>query len=351
MATGDTGILLGTTGNNLYDALGQNVRRVIDQVNRTAPLLSILRVEPADGKNVCWDANIGNASGPKVYGEFEDVNFVTDALPDDYVPAILGFSQYGKPIQISSRAKSAAKANANPEALMNVEDRQTANVINEIARGLNGLMYTGAGTANTIAGMWVNQSTGAFACTGSYAGVNRNTYSGWKGSSPTTQPVTGSAISVDLIEQTRTNIFNASGEFPDVLMTSPNTFRVLKNIFNGSAVRRWSPSEVADTVHDELYISGMRVIPDYTISETDTYGKMYFLNTNWISIVTLMPAEGEDFFYLTGNDGKSVPIPVKALPIANLGAYSRLQLLTDLQLKVEKPNSCAYVGNLSLTVS
>jgi hypothetical protein len=143
---------------------------------------------------------------------------------------------------------------------------------------------------------------------------------------------------------------------PDLMVVSPNTLRVMKQLFNGSSYRRWSADDVANTVEDQLMISGMRVVPDYCISESDGYGKIFMLNSDAVHIEYLPPVLQDGDFVIpvmagNGETSESVGLPIHVQLMARNGLYNRWSMSLTSQLVVTRPNANGYIGGISLTVS
>lgn len=354
MATTDAAMeILGTTGaGTLYSALGTNVKDTIRQWTRKSQFLNRIQKVKGSGKACIFDAEFGVNAAINL-AENADVNYGTDGYADQRVQAVLGWAQYANVIQITNRARATSSLNSNPSDLANLLGRNISNACASIGKTLDTDCFTGSGAANYIAGLYPS-SAGAVGTTGTYAGLDRSTYTNFK--AVNTQPSAGTALTTDYLDQVRTSVIVASGEEPDLLVCSPNMLRVLRSFWNQSGYRRWMPGQSNELVNELDPIFGMEVISDINISESDGYGKLYMLNSNHVRFEYLEPEldEGDQIIPLLESKGQGfepVYLPLHVQKLSRQGAYSRWLMSINGQLVVDRPNSCAYIGNLSLTVS
>lgn len=171
---------------------------VADQMHRSAVTLSLLRKTPRGGANATWAVS-GGSNDSKTYADGEDIE---DGSSDTRVKAVQQWGIYGGPVAVGDLASAIAQSTlaglapaslTGPYALFQEEVRirteKTAELINKH-------ILTGTGTMNSKPALVGLDSIGK--ATGTYAGLDPDTYDWWKGIEDTAE--SNRLITVELVQ-------------------------------------------------------------------------------------------------------------------------------------------------------
>jgi hypothetical protein len=230
----------------------------------------------------------------------------------------------------------------------------------DLVSQINAALYSGAGTGTTIAGLL---GSGALAATGTYANINRATYSEWAGNVLANGGV-GRPLTKALMDQLEENIYSACGQMPDIIVCSPAIARTYESLFDNIQrvfIERGDTSNLAPNVANV----GAPVIPANTGFTGLSYkgipiyrdrncpsGKMLFLNRQYVRIRPLpqgniQTSRVQANQMLEGAPGNNTQITARIDSLAKNGDADKFQLVTYLQLQVRKPNACGYIDDLT----
>lgn len=325
---------------------------IASSINRATVALNLLPIKKADGKNIAWDVRFGTSTGAAV----ADGGTISSFNVDTKVTASLPYCTYYDAFQVFGRAAAAAANSGGPAALENLYAEEALNSAERLAQALNSDLYTGTGATsepNTIAGMTSVALTGS----GTYATLASGTYSQWAANVLANSGV-GRDLSVQLMNDTRKQVYIASGKRSDLILCDPNQFERYANLVNQQ--RRWV-DEIKirgeliklDLGFNMLTFGGIPVIEDKDCPA----GKMIFLYTPdvWLRI---LPDETEALMGGTGGEleiggtdedqfGSMKRLRARIQPLAVNGDVRNLQTLLYIGLQFKRLNSQGVLADLN----
>ncbi len=205
----------------IQPALEQRIRRdVAKQYNRSSVTTDLLPKQSGMGKNLAWDVSVGTSTGQV----FDDGQIISTYNADTELLATLPWCEYGDTFRITGLAEDAA-AFSDTELgrtwmfkMIQARERAAQKINTDIWQG------TGSSGPQTLFG--IVAAGGPLDSSGTYAGINRATYTQWQGT------VLGNggiprALSLSLIEYGFELTFNASGKIPTWGITTSNIWRLL----------------------------------------------------------------------------------------------------------------------------
>lgn len=330
--------------------------RVAMQINRAVVLAQLLPKSAGQGKNIQWVARFGSAA-PTANGVIADGADVSVYESDTKVPAVLQFGTYNQAFSLTGKARAAAMAAGNPNELMNLFAEEFEEATQRLAVGIGTDLYTGAGTSNIIMGLIA--SAGGLAATGTYAGIDRGTYTQWAGNvlanGGVERPVT-----FELMRAMRRTIYTASGLKPDLIVCDPLTHERYGNLFGSERryiqdVRLRGEKITLDGGYQVLEFDGIPVVEDVLCPA----GNMLFLNTAQVHLKQLPDMvdgvnRASGSAAVAGTDEERFgagPIGMNARiqPLATTGDAFKFQLILYPQLQVRRPNACGWIDDLETT--
>lgn len=329
----------------ITSSLAQNLRNVVSRtVNTTSPLLRTLRIEAGEGKNVAWAVELDGA----VAENFSDGADVSNYGSDVPAFANLQWGLYRSNFRVTNLAASAAQSSRTPAGLMNLMARSLVNSARKLATTINAAGYAGAGTGTLIAGLNV--------------GINdSNTYGGIvRGSTPKFRakkfdPGSLTEPTIALIRSDIGAIYDECGEKVDLGFAPTSVWNKLAALFQEQ--RRYnqdiflgSRRVTLDNSVDAIVIDGVLFLKD----KDATANGIYYINSNYVYWEYLPPAqfsalpEQSTTMQLEDTQG-SLGLQVAVYPLARTGAARKVTCEAQLQLVVEKPNSCGVRLNVKDT--
>lgn len=317
--------------------------------NRAARLAGLIPVKPGQGKNVAWDVEFSGAAAA-TYTEGADVSTYDQ---DPIVPATLDWGFYRSTFALSGLEIAAAKASKDaPTALMNIIGERMLGSISKLSSVVNAGLFTGAGTTGLILGLL----NGGLAATGSYANIYRTgggtNYAEWK-STVLTNGSVDRALTVDLLSQLEQSIFTDSGTTPSCYICSPGVYRKYAGLFE--SIRRVEGDGRGPMTYGtgaaELFFRGVPIFRDKDCSAKT----LVALNLDELEIQVLgqpvdptaVSNDTQAAVDSNGKDAKPLAIPVTITPLAKLGDSQRFQTSVYIQLKIKRPNTMGYIGDIS----
>jgi len=313
---------------------------IIRQINRRVTLLKLLRITRGAGQNVAWVAE-GDGATAENYSEGADASNFTS---DEQDPATLSWGLYRAPFKVTKLAMDAAATSRNPVGNRALLARNMANSAAKLADLVEDDLFNGAGTGTLIAGLDVAIGD----TTNTYANIVRGSNAYW-------QPYVvdpGSATNIS-IAQIRTDIGQIGencGESPDIAVCSTGVFNAVANLFDTN--RRWNMVNTSrgqiklDAGYEGIEVDGCMFVKAFKA----TANQIYYLNSDHAEIQTLpdarVPFEVMDA--LSADDGYgSVPLDMMFEPLAKTGPLTKGEVLTTVQLKIERPNTCGVRKNVT----
>ncbi len=325
---------------------------VTTQINRAVVLAPILGVVPADNKNVSWDVKLGTATPTTaVISDGEDVS---DYNADTKKPAVLQYGELHDAFGITGRAMAGAIASGSPQQLANLFLDENGDSIERLASAFGDAIYNGDGTTDNVHGLYATVSP--IGDTGIYAGLDRATYTQWKGS---VVAAGGAAPSQRLLRALSTSISKKCGFRPDLFITDQDQFAALGEQF---ANRQ---QFVTDTVNRNdgvgIVLKGgfnMLKFDGATIVEDVQHpaGKITALNTSFVRLRQLMQVpdgvnDGLGMVQIGGTPEEQlgagrIKMAAFLMKLAKTGNLHKFAYYIMPQLQVKRPNTCGYISGL-----
>lgn len=343
---------------DISDALSLVYRnRITNNINRVCILSQLLPVVQDSGKVCTWTTKLTGRSDAVGYTEGADMadgDFDNEAR----VPGSLAWAQYRKGAIVSGLASAAAASSFSAQSaggpdmladeIMDATDR--------LARGVAADLYAGAlSSSHPLAGLSL-----AVKASTSYGSIDPATYTEWVSFAQTTA---SASLSFSTLRTFLTGIFNACGEPPNMLVTTPAIFDLIGDLFG--AQRRWlseitvpSADGGSRTIklvggYQALEFDGIPIIRD----KFCTTGKLYALNSNYlrirylpaynspmspdrfIEIVRGLTGERPPQEMIDGMNAQSNGIPAYVDMLAKTGDAQKAQVKTYLQLTTDRRNA------------
>jgi hypothetical protein len=350
-----TGPWIYTTGTgNLSDVL---TTIFLDNINRACVLPQVLPVRHGRGKNVYWANRFTNTTAYTGNAAADGAD-VSAYNTDIKVPAYLEYCTYMDAVAIGGRAQAAAASAGNPAELADLLGEEVGEGIRRLALALCTDFYTGTGASNQVNGLYSATGTtyGALKATGTYAGINRSTYTEWACNVDAGSSV-NRALTIDLMRDMRRKIYVASGQRPDVIITDPIQFEKYAQLMGLN--RRYN---------QEVTLRGQKIVLDGGFMALDFDGipviedalhpanAMSFLNTR-VCYLTQLPFYspqpndmGEVMLAGTSEEqfGEgNIKLSARIKHLAEAGDALKLQIICYPQIVVRRPNACGSITYLA----
>jgi cytochrome c556 len=217
----------------LSPALSQTfAKRFVKAWNRQAIFISQVPVVSdmgqGDAKQVAWDVEFSGATAA-AFQEGSDVA-PSEFNQDPAVPAVLPWGMYRSAFKLSNlEINAASRSIANATQLGNIVGVRLESSITKTIDVMNTDWFTGTGTDGSgnpnIVGLQA-----ALSATGTYATISKTTYPEWQGNVLANGGI-NRPLTFDLLANLEQLVFVASGQEPDVLLTSPGVTRKYEGMF------------------------------------------------------------------------------------------------------------------------
>lgn len=333
-------------------------RDLISNINRSSPILQVLRLERMAGQNIQWSNTFGTATTDEAEATAEGAD-VSVFTTDTKAPAVLQAAVYTEAFEVTGVALAGAAAAGNPDELADLFRFEIDTAGMRLSLGLAKEVYRGTGTAGTGGGTrMIGFDGGAILDTGTYAGLDRATYPQWAST------IVGNGgiardVSVKLMHKMQRKVQNASGMTPNLIVGGTATVEQYGLLFGDQ--RRYNdeinvpgagPMRL-DGGFRTLEFNGIPVMPDLNAPE----GKLYFLNTG-VVLLRQLPQPGQRALPLVVGElelmGQNLnaprvktPIRVRIQALGPKGDKFQFQLVAYIQLQVRQPNACGVLTDLA----
>lgn len=334
--------------------------QLVAQWNRAVVLTKLLPVVEGQAQNINWDVKATDGSTAHGSSMISEGGTVSTFSDDALNVATLSFTNYYDAFGISGLAMNAARATGNPAGLADLFGEKLMDCVTRLAKNLNQEWYTGTGASNHIAGL-VDPTNGALKASGTYAGINKGSVTGFAGNE-LTNGGSPRPLSFQVMRDTIRTIYVACGEVPDLIVCDPIQFARYGMLFGEQ--RRYigelttaGGKYTLDGGFKALEFDGIPIVQDKDANS----GQMLFLNTNYVRIQQL-----PDFLADAGQPGAlgnaakvklagtyekqlgagSTSLTARLLPLAVTGDNYTFELIIYPQLQVRRPNACAMLGDL-----
>jgi hypothetical protein len=325
---------------------------VVRTANRTATFLRSIPIVIDEGKNVAWSLE-GTGATAQTMAEGADPTAPTS---DAQVAATLSWAYYEQSAKITGPAQAAAATSRTPLGNMNQLGRQIANSLATLMSKVNLHCFSGTGVATPHDITGLDLAIGD--TTSTYATINR---------SSTTydlpylvNPAVATNITLGHIRDDLAQIYIQSGETPDLAFCHPSVFNEVGNLFDSqrryiqtvSTVQTARGGVSLNGGFEGLAIDGCVFIKDKdaTLESGNASGRIYYVNTNYVSLRVLVQPEFRAAFpqlnmdpevMLTANDGfGDVPLMAGVVKLAKTGDYAQYMSKVYCELQVKKAKAC-----------
>lgn len=327
---------------------------VVSQIQRAAPMLQVLgpNVRDADSHVIQWDVKFGTAgygSGAAITEGADVATFNTDTK----VPAVLPFGTYHDAFEITGKALASAVASGNPAVLADLFASEIRDSSNRLAHALATEFYEGNGAGERMTGLL----GGAILDSGTYASINRATYSQWRATVRGNGGI-GRALSFSLLRDTSTRIYKACGLRPNFIVCGPSTHDQYGALFGDQ--RRYitdinTPGGMIKLAggYRALEFDGVPIMEDVNCPE----GKVLFLNLDYL-LFRQLPQPGQVATRSAGErpletapeqtkGGGPVPVRVRIQPLAITGDKYKFALYSYPQVQVRRPQAFGVLEDIN----
>lgn len=326
--------------------LAQNYRGdIVRQINRRTMLLRLLPIVKGEGKNVAFVPEADGALAENYSDGADAANFGSDAQAS----ATLSWGLYRANFHVTGLAQAAASTSGTPLGNLALWARNQINGAAKLASTVNKDLFSGAGTGTLIAGLDV--AIGSTSNT--YAGIDRSQGGNAYFRPTVVDPGVLTSPTFALIRDDIRQIYEASGENPDIAVCSPAVFNKVGSLFD--ATRRQIDNVMTargkialDFGFQALEVDGCMFVKD----KDATANQIYYLNTNHVRVEYLPPKQppGVPAQQMSANDGfGAVPLGITYEMLAKLGDSDRAQAKSYVQLVVDRPDACGVRLNVATT--
>lgn len=330
--------------------------RIANQINRATVALQLVPSGDGTGKNVQWSARFGTGVGSTRADGAVLVD--GDFLNDSKQPANLDYGTYDAPFAITGKALAGAMAAGNPAELENLFADELGDAVERLAKKVQQDLYTGDGSADTIFGFF--GASGPLAATGTYANINRATFPQWA-SNVLANGGTNRALTFELMRSMRKEIYEASGEKPDLVLCDAAIHQKYGTLFGDQRrfvqeVRLRGDVIRLDGGYQVLEFDGIPVVEDVDMPANT----MLFLNTRYVKMAQL-PDPSNQINQSMGNPevagtdeeqfGESRSnLTARINVLGRDGDRYRFQLICYPQLQVRRPNAQGQIQDIDPTL-
>lgn len=315
---------------------------VLRQINRKTATLKMLRIVPGEGKNIAWAPEFDGAIA-EAYNEGADAaNFASDAQDS----AILTWGLYRSNFHVSSLAMDAAATSSTPEGNRQLWARNLVNASGKLASYINQELFGGTGSSSRMTGLSI-----AVDASTDYAGVSHSTYSAWN--STVVSPGSLTAPTFALIRDDLRQIYEASGETPDLAVCSPAVFNKVGALFDNTRRQIDTVRGGNGPVKLEFGFQALEVDGTVFFKDKDcTAQTIYYLNSDYVEVQYLPSASQQRLIEAMSGDVQPddgfgpVPLGFKYDMLAKTGPSEKAEILWTGQLVVSRRNTCGKRTNV-----
>jgi hypothetical protein len=290
---------------------------VADQLNNRVQILRTLKKTIGGGKNISWPVKVAANYQAASYASGAVINSGA-SVTNTRVPAVLQWALNKAEFSVAGDALAIA-ATSGPEALANLFKDEVMGAGRDLAVSLATQLYAAKVQSTDIDGFGV-----ALTNTGTYATINRATYSAWQANYYANGGV-GRALTKAMLDQGERDCFANSGFTPDLIITTPTLINSYEGLF--TSIQRQNtdqPYDIAPRLSD-IHYRGIPVIRDARCPA----GALFMLTLDSMEFEQLPP--------LTTADGISLVAGTEPLmdPDGNVGLQVTIELLGKTGDKVD----------------
>lgn len=314
---------------------------ISDQLNQHAVTLGMIPKTVGEGKGIYWPVKLARGTSAGSYASGADI---TGDDNETEKPAILPWKFFKAEFKVTGDAIAAA-LRAGPEAYANLFGKSIKDATLNLGINLGAQVF-GDGTGNS--GLDMDGLAAVLANTGTYAGLDRGTYSAWRANVLSNSGSLRS-LSVPLLRAGEKAAFTASGMMPNLIAMGPALYETYEGSFD--TAKRFNNPQVfnsADAGIAQLFFKGIPVVRDIYCPDNT----VMMLNTECLAFEQLPPVPMADGVPLTqgqepiltadGNIGIQVAIQM----LATTGDAYKGFVKVYGNLKCERPNACVIIKDV-----
>jgi len=319
------------------NVLAQTFRpRIVRTFNSSSRLLRLLQIERGEGKNISWGIETTGAIGENFTDGADVSNYGIDT-PDD---AVLSWGLYRSNFKITNLALATARTSASPADMLRPMGRSFENACRKLARTINGVLYSGAGTGTTIAGLHGI----AVDSTGTYANIDPATYTWWVS---TENDSAGALLTIDQIRTDIGAIYDACGMAPDFALCSTAVFNKVKALFDAQLKYNLSAEVVTARGAIKLVNSPEVIVIDgcqFIRDKDATASAIIYGNSEFIEWQVLAQPQGfaspiVDMIGQTDPSAANLLRGLYAYELGRTGSSRKVSVEAHLQLVIRRRNA------------
>lgn len=341
---------------DIQPALAQTMAPLLVRAwNRSSELLSRVTIMAGggqgNGQNVAWNVQFSGAAAD-TFAEGSDVGG-GELTHDVEKTASLGWGRYRSAFQLSDTEIDIANANmGNARELENLLEERLFDAVAVITSKINQDMIAGTGTGTggnpTIVG-----AISALAATGSYAGLNKATYSQWAGNVNANGGILR-PLSLDILSKAEQSAFVASGASQDVLISTAGILTKYEGLFNAvqRVITQNGPITRLDGSSETLYWRGKPLVRDKDMSAGYLLGlRSAGIELRFLPAAPLpaawQPMTMRELISTNGDQQKALGAFIKVTPLARTGSAVKFMAQVHCQAKFRRTNEHFVVGDIS----
>lgn len=302
------------------------------------------------GKQLGWDAQFSGATAA-TFVEGADVSAFDN---DAEVPATQPWGQYQSKFKLTNKELNAAYANVgNATELERLLEERMFDAICALTAKINSDVIVGTGTSGgnpSIFGL-----IDALDSSGTYANISKATYPEWAGvelaNGGTARPLT-----LDLLAAAEQSEYTASGQSPELIVTTPAVRRKYEGLFNSVqrvVTQGAGPIPRMDGGSEDLFWRGRPVIRDKDVTAGMLLGlrpSSLFLHVLPWAPVDMQPTVVRDLISSNGGDmQRNLGAFINVYPLARSGSAVKFVAEIYCQLKVARPNEHFIIKDIAET--
>lgn len=324
--------------------LAQNYRGdIVRQINRRTMLLRLLTIVKGEGQNCSFVPEQDGAVAENFADGADAANFGSDGQ----APATQGWGLYRSLIHVTGLAQAASATARTPLGNLALWARNGINSSAKLASTINKALFNGAGTGTTIAGLDVAIGS----ATNTYFGIDRSQAGNAYFRPTVIDPGSLTAPTFASIRDDLRQIYEASGENPDVAVCPPSVFNIVGGLFDATRRQVDQVMTARGVVRLDFGFQALEVDGTLFVKDKDaTASRIYYLNTNHVRLEYLPAVQppGVPAAPVAANDGfGQVPLGMTYEMLAKLGDSDRAQVKSYAQLVVDRPNACGVRLNVA----
>jgi hypothetical protein len=264
----------------------------------------------------------------------------------------VAFGVYRAPFHITEHARRVAASTLTPDGVQNIVSNKMEASSSKLADTINTALFTGAGTGTTIAGFDV--AIGSLVNT--YGGIDRTVGANAYWLPYVIDPGSLTALTLAQIRTDLGKIRDAGGECPDVAYVSTDVYNVVAGLFDDNRfytqnIQTARGEIILDASQKGIVVDGCTFLPERSAPANT----IYYVNTNYAQIEALPPdpralAEVVSLggVEMNADDGYGpTPLSMVCEKLGRTGASDKYEMLSTLQLKVLRPNTCGVRKNVA----